>query len=460
MEAANMSPPAYRNEKIEESKNGAADPYYEDEAQLKTGEVADAFGNEECAEIKYKTLSWLTCGLLMICESVSLGVLSLPAAMATLGFVPAIILIVGLGLLATYTGYNIGLFRERYPHIQNLGDAGEILLGPFGRELFGIGQFLFFIFVMGSHLLTFRVMMNTVTEHGTCSIVFSVVGMVLSMVLSLPRTMKGLTWISLASFLSIFAAVLITMISVGVQEYPNRIIEATVQNDLYHAFQAVSNIVFAYCAHVAFFGLIAEMENPKDFKKSLFMLQTFEICLYVTAAVVVYYFVGKDVASPALISAGPVMKKVAFGIAIPTIIGAGVVNGHVGLKYIYFRLCHKSDLIHSNSWKSVTIWIVLGVSCWLVAWIIAEAIPVFSNLNGLISALFASWFSYGLSGIYWLHMNYGQWWAGPKKIFLTILNISITLFGLVLCVLGLYASGTAIHNDSGSSSFSCANTDA
>ncbi|GIJ99584.1 hypothetical protein Aspvir_001718 [Aspergillus viridinutans] len=457
MEAINVNPPAYRNEKVEETKYTSD---YEEEGQLKSGQVADAFGNEESAEIKYKTLKWWQCGLLMICESVSLGVLSLPAAVATLGLVPAVILIVGLGLLATYTGYNIGLFRERYPQIQNLADVGEILMGPFGRELFGLGQFLFFIFVMGSHLLTFRAMMNTITEHGTCSIVFSVVGMVISMVLSIPRTMKGLTWISFVSFLSIFGAVMITMISVGVQDHPGRIIEATVDTTLYSGFQAVSNIVFAYCAHVAFFGLIAEMETPRDFKKSLFMLQSFEICLYLTAAVVIYYFVGKDVASPALISAGPVMKKVAFGIAIPTIVGAGVVNGHVGLKYIYFRLCHKSDLIHSRSKRSVGIWIGLGLTCWVVAWIIAEAIPVFSDLNGLISALFASWFSYGLSGIYWLHLNYGQWFASPRKILLTILNISIALFGLALCVLGLYASGTAVHNDTSSSSFSCANTDA
>lgn len=110
----------------------------------------------------------------------------------------AVILIVGLGILATYTGYNIGLFRERYPHIQNLADAGEILMGPFGRELFGLGQFLFCIFVMGSHLLTFRVMMNTITDHGTCSIVFSVIGMVICIVLSIPRTMKGMTLISFA----------------------------------------------------------------------------------------------------------------------------------------------------------------------------------------------------------------------------------------------------------------------
>ncbi|OJJ45993.1 hypothetical protein ASPZODRAFT_132969 [Penicilliopsis zonata CBS 506.65] len=434
------------------------DGFTVEEDGLKRGEVTDAFGNEEMAEIKYKTLKWWQCGLLMICESVSLGVLSLPAAVATLGLVPAIILIIGLGLLATYTGYNIGLFRERYPHIQNLADAGEILMGRFGRELFGLGQFLFCIFVMGSHLLTFRVMMNTITDHGTCSIVFSVIGMVISMVFSIPRTMKGMTWISFASFLSIFTAVMVTMIGVGVESHPGRIIEATTHHSLYTSFSAVSNIVFAYCAHVAFFGLIAEMEKPKDFTKSLCMLQVFEICLYTTAAIVVYYFVGTEVQSPALSSAGPLLKKVAYGIAIPTIVGAGVVNGHIGLKYIYFRTCHKSDLIHSRSRRSVGIWIALGLSCWLVAWVIAEAIPVFSDLNGLISALFASWFSYGLSGVYWLHLNYGQWFAGPKKIALTVLNMTIVLIGLILCVLGLYASGTAIHEDAASLSFSCSST--
>lgn len=111
---------------------------------------------------------------------------------------------------------------------------------------------------------------------------------------------------------------MITMISVGVQ-FKGGDINITTETNLYHAFTAVTNIVFAYCAHVAFFGLIAEMEKPQDFPKALCMLQIFEICLYVLAAVVIYYYVGNDVASPALGSAGPIMKKVAYGIAIPTV---------------------------------------------------------------------------------------------------------------------------------------------
>ncbi|KAE8400367.1 transmembrane amino acid transporter protein-domain-containing protein [Aspergillus pseudonomiae] len=432
-----------------ENKHG--DHMYADDdlkAELQNIPVDDPFGNEATAEVKYKTLKWWQCGMFMIAESVSLGVLSLPATLDTLGFVPALILIVGLGILALYTGYVIGQFRERHPHIHNLADAGEILMGRFGRELFGLGQILFSIFIMGSHIVTFTVMMNTITEHGTCSIVFSIVGMVICLVLSLPRTIKNMTYISIASFLSIFSAVMITMIGVGVQYKGGVNIYATQQTNIYHGFTAVTNIVFAYCAHVAFFGLIAEMEEPKDFTKALCLLQGFEIVLYVVAATVIYYYVGTGVASPALGSAGPVLKKVAYGVAIPTIIGAGVVNGHVG---------PQSGRMAKRDFVSVGSWVAIGVTCWVIAWIIGEGIPSFTNIVSLISSLFASWFTYGLSGVYWLHMNWGYWFSSPRKIALTILNFLIVGIGGTICGLGLYASGKAIHDDSSRASFTCAN---
>lgn len=51
----NTAPPVYQNDKIVERKDESV---YEEEGQLKPGEVHDAFGNEENAEIKYKTLKW------------------------------------------------------------------------------------------------------------------------------------------------------------------------------------------------------------------------------------------------------------------------------------------------------------------------------------------------------------------------------------------------------------------
>lgn len=133
----------------------------------------------------------------MVAETISLGILSLPAAVANLGLAPAIIILVGLGILASYTGYVIGQYKMRHPHISSIADAGEVLMGPFGRELFTAANILFLVFIMASHLLTFTVALNTITRHATCSIVFGVVGMILSLILSLPRTLKKVSWLSM-----------------------------------------------------------------------------------------------------------------------------------------------------------------------------------------------------------------------------------------------------------------------
>lgn len=124
-------------------------------------------------------------------------------------FSRAVILIIGLGLLATYTGYVIGQFKLRYPHVHSMADAGEVLFRPiglarFGREFLGTAQLLFLVFIMGSHLLTFTVMMNTLTNHGTCSIVFGVVGLVVSFIFALPRTLRKVSWFSFACMVSIY----------------------------------------------------------------------------------------------------------------------------------------------------------------------------------------------------------------------------------------------------------------
>lgn len=41
----------------------------------------------------------------MIAETISLGILSLPSVLARIGLVPGLILLVGLGIIATYTGW-------------------------------------------------------------------------------------------------------------------------------------------------------------------------------------------------------------------------------------------------------------------------------------------------------------------------------------------------------------------
>jgi hypothetical protein len=113
--------------------------------------------------------------------------------------------------------------------------------------------------------------------------------------------------------------------------------------------------------------------------------------------------------------------------------------------------------MHKRDFVAVGSWVAIALCLWIIAWIIASAIPVFSNLLSLITALFASWFTYGLSGIFWLYMNKGVWFSNWKKTSLTMVNLLAVATGAVLCGMGLWVSGKALHDNPSSASFSCAN---
>ena len=49
--------------------------------------------------------------------------------------------------------------------------------------------------------------------------------------------------------------------------------------------------------------------------------------------------------------------------------------------------------MHQNSPLAVGTWVAIAFTLWVLAFIIAESIPVFNELLSFISALFGSWFS-------------------------------------------------------------------
>ena len=115
------------------------------------------------------------------------------------------ILVIGLGAVATASGYMIGQFKLRYPHVHNMADAGYILAGPIGREVLGAAQVIFMVFVCGSHVLTGLIAFDTITDGASCSVVWAVVSAVICLVLTIPRTLNGISYMSVASFFSIFS---------------------------------------------------------------------------------------------------------------------------------------------------------------------------------------------------------------------------------------------------------------
>jgi hypothetical protein len=135
--------------------------------------------------------------------------------------------------------------------------------------------------------------------------------------------------------------------------------------------------------------------------KSIWASGIIQICIYTLTGALCYAFIGQDVGSPALLSAGPLISKIAFGIALPVIFISGSINTTVALRYIHGRMFKNSVLRYINTVAGWASWIVLVVIFTIIAWIIAEAIPIFSDLLSLASALFVSGFSFWIPAVMW-----------------------------------------------------------
>lgn len=403
---------------------------------------------------------------MLVAETVSLGVLSLPSVLATLGLVPGIIIIIIIAALSGYSGLVFGEFCQQFPDMESFGDAGKVmaetLWGPrwgfICHEILGWGQTLFMVFVMGSHLLTWTIALNNLTDSSQCSIMWAGVGLVVFFVLNAPRTLQYTSYMSMASTLSIITAIIITVVDVAVEKpIGSTSIDISKQMGFTSAFLAVTNIAIAFCAHSCFFTVMSELKNKADWPKALAALQILDTTLYLVAAVVIYVFVGPDVPSPALSAAGSVvMRKIIWGVALPTIVIAGVIYAHVAGKFVFVKIFGKTKHVARRTVVGTISWLALLLFLWAIAFVIAESIPVFNSLLSLVAALFVSWFSYGIPGLMWLFLYRGQYTKNWRMVVGLVVNVGLFIVGLLFCVLGLWSTIASLDGTSASTPWSCA----
>ena len=186
---------------------------------------------------------------------------------------------------------------------------------------------------------------------------------------------------------------------------------------------------------------MAEMHSPPDYVKSIWALGLIEMLIYTLTGAIIYSFVGKDVDSPAILSAPHLVSRVAFGLALPVIFISGSINTTVVGKYIMGRAFPNSEVRYVHTKRGWAIWLVLIAVLTVVAWVIAEAIPFFNDLLGIISSLFISGFTFYFPALFWFGiLKEGKWNANTKNIGLSVVNAIVLLIGLVVLVGGTYAS--------------------
>ena len=95
------------------------------------------------------------------------------------------------------------------------------------------------------------------------------------------------------------------------------------------AISAVSSIIFAYSGTPGFFSIVSEMRQPRHYTKAVMICQSALTAIYIVIGCVMYYYCGSYVASPALGSAGGLVKKISYGFALPGLIVTSTIMSHV-----------------------------------------------------------------------------------------------------------------------------------
>ncbi|EGU74015.1 hypothetical protein HZS61_002662 [Fusarium oxysporum f. sp. conglutinans] len=414
------------------------------EGQVFAGEVHDDPGHAHDAVFgrltndgpNYRNVGWVGTAGLMMKTQLGLGILSIPSVFDTLGMIPGLICLCVVAAITTWSDYIVGTFKLRHREVYGIDDAGGLMFGRAGQEIFGFAFGLYWTFVCGSAMLSVSIGFNAVSNHGTCTAVFVAVAAITGFIFASIRTLGKLSWLAWLGLICVISSVIILTIAVGIQDRPAA---------------APKDAVW--------------VSDYELFKKPSFtnaMSAIFISACYIAIGCVVYYFCGSYVASPALGSAGVLIKRVSYGIALPGLIVTTMLTCHLASKHVFVRVLRGSKHLAANTFTHWASWIGCTFGITVVAYVIASGIPIFGGLVSLIGALLATSLSFQPMGCMWLYDN---WKRGKQDRSITwsigvLWSVTIIVLGTFLTIAGTYASVVDIvasyKVSGGSAAWSCA----
>lgn len=367
--------------------------------------------NENSHDINYRDCSWQKTAGLLFSEYICLAIMSFPWSYSVLGLGLGLIVTVIVSLLCLYTGLVICDYCAAYPHLTNVCDIGQHLM--FGSKWVWYATAVAFLLnntlIQALHVLVGAKYWNTISDNTTiCSVVFGVVTAIICFLLSLPRTFSHMSGVGYFSAITMFIAVLLAMIFAGIQSHPFGYDPSTPvvwhgwpqKGEKYvNIMSAVLNIVYTFVGQITYPSFISQMKRPREFRKALIVVTICELITFALAGSIVYVYVGNAyITAPAFGSLTGNFKKIAFSFALPTILFLGSLYSNVSSQFL-FQQFFKKDSIHRNS-HTLTgwgVWVGLNAILWVIAFVIAEVIPFFSDLLSLMSSLFDCFFGF----IFW-----------------------------------------------------------
>ncbi|KAI2790114.1 hypothetical protein POX_d05619 [Penicillium oxalicum] len=365
-----------------------------------------------------RSASWGACFFLITTDI--LGPYGTGFTMGTLGWGPGIAFYTVFGIMAGYSGYLIwrvflGVDSLQFP-VRNYGDLGFRTIGRYGRYITNICQGISLLLILGQVVMLFGQNISQISRfrlcYAVCPAIFACAGFVITQV----RTLRNYGWFAnLAVWMNLFVVVM--TVAVMAQSPPNYPIStlgsagsavdpSTIKPDrkgryppiihynsiptgrLVGAINGMLSGVTAYAGAQLFVEFLAEMKRPRDFIKAMWGAQFFIYAIYLTSGCLVYHFQGQYSYNPSYQGVSIYTWQTAGNIvSLLAALISGGLYGNIGIKVFYNNVLldiFKAPPITTHRGK--IIYAVLVPLWWIVAFIIAAAIPDYFGFVSVVAA--------------------------------------------------------------------------
>ncbi|VUC37297.1 unnamed protein product [Clonostachys rosea] len=397
--------------------------------------------------VDFRTVGWIHASVIFLKVIFATGVMGIPSAMSSLGAVPGALNVLGWQFLNTYCAIIQGNFRNSHAGCHSIADMANVVGGVWFKELVGAVFLITYTIGAASGILGASTALNALSNHAICTNWFLLIATLAIFCLASVRKFEKIAWLTWVGFISVYIAVFIVVVGVTAIDRPAAAPQVGDFELVYCAFvhpkfvDGITAVATIFCSGArtsAFFPVISEMKRPKDFNKSVYLCMGVVTTSYLTFSLVVYRYCGQWVASPSLSSAGPTIKKVAYGIGLAGLLVTSCLYVHVAAKYLFVRFLRRSEHLQKNSIVHWAVWLGCTGGLCAIAFILAAGIAIFNYLIALVGSLCFAPLALGLPGYLWVY-DHGSYRTGkPWQVLMYWGNWLMIILAGFLMVGGTY----------------------
>jgi len=341
----------------------------------------------------------LTAGIL-VADVVGAGILSMAVAIAKFGWLLGAVMTVVLLSLNVHVAMLVWRVRMKCPSARTYMELVECAFAgaPPAQRRFavlftGVAQHLTIAGLLGVYTLSIGKAFGMIFYNvHLCLPVWMLIGcfFVLPFAGSARRlgAWQSLIWINSASILATVIVPLVAMAMEGVEQtrIPGSTVRAFAELSLSNVMSGVNLLFFSFASQQMIVEIMAEMADPADFPKAYaYVSAPFQCVAFLICGLGGYYFRG-DLVS------GMIADSVPFGVWFR--LAAACLLVHMVITWVFkgIVLCRAvqsgldPDAVEDGSARGWAQWWALVTAAVAVACIIAQAVPFFEDLVGLLGA--------------------------------------------------------------------------